>query len=223
MDILTPVEPVVPSLVDMDGMVSALTTQVQLLDEEIECLKRKNNSLQHELTQVSGLTMNDVTVVRAPLKERVSQKYESQLQAHMDLVHRRRKQHDLMFHGFRQKICGVADDLSNQLLIVGSARDEEKKTVASLSSQMCKLRERVDSVFGDRRNRLENLEMAGARIKTTIAFLLPLVAFFHSLQQEVTRLRKVSHHCTGGDLSCSCRLSISPVQGEVSEVDLDIT
>ena len=44
-DALTPLEPVVLSLVDMDGIVSALTTQVQLLDEEVDCLKREKNSL----------------------------------------------------------------------------------------------------------------------------------------------------------------------------------
>ena len=42
-DALTPLGPVISSLVDM-----ALTTQVQLLDEEVECLKRENDSLRHE-------------------------------------------------------------------------------------------------------------------------------------------------------------------------------
>ena len=83
-----------------------------------------NNSVRYELTQVSRLTMNDVTLMMTQLEERVSRKYESQLQAHMDLVHRQNKQHDLMFYRFRQKICDVVDDLSNRLPIVESARDE---------------------------------------------------------------------------------------------------
>ena len=68
-DALTPLEPVVPSLVDMDGTVSALTTQLQLLDEEVECLKLENNSLRHELTQVFRLTMNDVTLMMTQWEE----------------------------------------------------------------------------------------------------------------------------------------------------------
>ena len=99
-DALTTLKPVVPSLVDMDGTVSALTTQVQLLDEEVDCLRREKNSLRHELTQVSRLPMNDVTLMMTQLEERVSRKYESQLQAHMDLVHHQTKQHDSMFHEF---------------------------------------------------------------------------------------------------------------------------
>ena len=71
-DALTPLEPVVSSLFDVDGTVSALTTQVQLLDEEVECLKRENQSLRHELTQVSHLTMKDVTLMVTQLEERVS-------------------------------------------------------------------------------------------------------------------------------------------------------
>ena len=128
-----------------------------------------------------------------------------------------------MFHGFRQKKCDVVDHLSNRLPIFESATDEDKKTVASLSSQMCKLHERVHSTFGDWTKRLENLEMASHRTETTLATLLPLVAKIHSLQQEVTRICEVSHHSNGCDLSCSCRLSASSVQCEVSEVKLDIT
>ena len=45
----------------------------------------------------------------------------------------------MMFHEFRQTICDVVDDLSHWLPIVESCRDEEKKTVASLFSQMCEL------------------------------------------------------------------------------------
>ena len=75
-DAMAPLEPIVSSLVDMDGTVSALTTQVQLLDEEVECLKHENNSLRHELTQVSRLTMNDVTLMMTQWEERVSRKYE---------------------------------------------------------------------------------------------------------------------------------------------------
>ena len=71
-DVLTPLVPVVPSLVDMDGTASALTTQVQLLDEEVECLKRENNSLRHESTQVSHPRMNDVTLMMTQLEEPVS-------------------------------------------------------------------------------------------------------------------------------------------------------
>ena len=96
-------------------------------------------------------------------------------------------------------------------------------TVASLSSQMCQLHEQVDSTFGNLAKRLENLEMAGCRAEITLASPLPLVAKIHSLQQEVTRLREVSHHSHGCDLSCSCPLSIASVQREVSEVKLDIT
>ena len=76
-DALMPLEPVVPSLVDMDGTVSALTTQVQLLDEEVECLKRDNNSLRHELTQVSRLTINDVTLMMTQLETGICRKYDS--------------------------------------------------------------------------------------------------------------------------------------------------
>ena len=68
-DALTPLEPVVSSLVDIDGTVSALTTQAQLLDKEVECLKRENNSLRHESTQVCRLTMNDVTLKMTQLEE----------------------------------------------------------------------------------------------------------------------------------------------------------
>ena len=82
MDALTHLEPVVLSSVHMDGTVSALTVQVQLLDEEVDCLKRESNSLRNDLTQVSPLTMNDVTLMMTQLEERVSRKYESQLQAH---------------------------------------------------------------------------------------------------------------------------------------------
>ena len=64
-DALTALDPVVPSMVLMEGTVSALTTQVQLLDEEVECLKRETNSLRHELAQVSRLMINDVTLVMA--------------------------------------------------------------------------------------------------------------------------------------------------------------
>ena len=190
-DALTPLEPVVPSLVDMDGTVSALTTQVQLLDDKVECLRRENNSLRHKLTQVSRLLMNDVTLMMTQLEERVSRKYESQLQAHMDLVHRQTKQHDSMFHEFRQKICDVVDDLSNRLPNVEWSRDEEKKTVASLSSQMCELHECVDSTIDDLAKRLDNLEVAGRRAETTLASSLPLIAKIHSLPHGVTRLREV--------------------------------
>ena len=128
-----------------------------------------------------------------------------------------------MFHEFRQKICDVVDRLSNRLPIVESCRDEEKKTVPSLSSQMCDLHECVDSTFGDLAKRLENLEVAGCRAETTLESLLPLIAKIHSLQQEVTCLCEESHHSHGCDLSCSCRSSISLVRREVSEVKLDIT
>ena len=103
MDALTALEPVVSSLVDMDGTVSALATHVQLLNEEVKCLKRENSSLRHELTQVSRLTMNEVTLMMTHFEEPVSRKNESQLQAHMDLVHRQTEQHDSMIHEFRQK------------------------------------------------------------------------------------------------------------------------
>ena len=66
-DALTPLERVVSSLVDVDRTVSALTTNVQLLDEEVECVKRENNSFRHELTQVSRLTMNDVMLMVTPI------------------------------------------------------------------------------------------------------------------------------------------------------------
>ena len=222
-DALTPLELVVPSLVDMDGTVSALTTQVQLLNEEVECLKRENNSLRHKLTQLSCLAMNDVTLMMTQLEERVSSKYESQLQAHMDLVHRHTKQHDSMSHEFRHKICDVVDELSNGLPIVEGCSNEGKKTVASLCSQMCEVHECVDSTFGDLAKRLESLKVAGHRAETTLASLLALIAKVHSLEQQVTRLREVSHHSHGCDLSCSCRSSISSVRREVSEVKLDIT
>ena len=102
-------------------------------------------------------------------------------------------------------------------------RMKRKKTVASLSAQMCELHECVDSTFGDLAKRLEILEVAGRRAETTLASLLPLIAKIHTPQQEVTRLSEVSHHSHGCDLSCSCRLSISLVRREVSEVKLDIT
>ena len=187
-DALTPFELVVSSLGDVDGTVSALTTQVQLLEEEVECFKRESHSLPHELTQVSRLVTNDGTLMVTQLEEQFPRKYESQLQAHMDLVHRKTKQHDSIFNEFRQKICDVVDDLSNRLPIVESCRDEEEKTVASLSSQMYELHEGVDSTFGDLAKRLEDLEVAGRCAETTPASLLPFIAKIHSLQQEVTRL-----------------------------------
>ena len=172
---------------------------------------------------MSRLTMNDVTLMLTQLEERFSGKYESQLQAHMDLVHRQTKQHDSMFHEVWRKICDLVDDLSNGLATVESCRDEEEKTVAYLSSQMCELHECADSTFGDLAKRLENLEVVRRRAETTLASLLPLIAKNHSLQQEVTRLREVSHRSHGCDLSCSCRSSISSVRREVSEVKVDIT
>ena len=66
-DALTPLEPVVPNLVDMDGTVSALTTQVQLLDEEVECLKRENNSISSVRREVSEVKL-DITRLCASLE-----------------------------------------------------------------------------------------------------------------------------------------------------------
>ena len=96
---LMPLEPLVPALVAIDGTVATLSTQVQSLDEEVECLKRENASLRQEIKQATPLTTHTVTLMIQQMEERMSQKYDGRLQQHMELVQRRKDQYDLIFQG----------------------------------------------------------------------------------------------------------------------------
>ena len=52
-----------PALVAIDATVATLSTQVQLLDEEVECLKRENASLRQEIKQATPVTTHTVTLM----------------------------------------------------------------------------------------------------------------------------------------------------------------
>ena len=104
-----PSEPLVPALVAFDGTLATLSTQVQLFDEDFECLKRENASLRQEIKQATPVTTHTVTLMIQQMEEPMSRKYDTRLQQHMELVQRQKDQHDLIFQGFQNKVNSMVE------------------------------------------------------------------------------------------------------------------
>ena len=217
---LLPLTPHVSNLVRVEDTVSSLSTQVSLLDEEVECLKRENESLRQTIPKQSPLTMETVTLMIQQVEDRVTRKYDAQI-ASMEFECRE----------FKRTVNENYGGLLHRFSLLESSMGEAKRERASLSSKVEHISQRMDLCFDDltsishevanghaMRSQLQEVSSSLAHVERAVASLLPLLPKSQSLQNDLARVHSVmakSHDC---DASCSCRALISNLQDNIDEI-----